>query len=204
MTNQKGLQRGMTMILVIANLCLFVVYVGAWTSPQAQNNKKTVVKPRTLIREPLELEVIHRGNAVKINEEFEGSADWVKNISVKLKNRTAKTITYILIDLDFPEAASIEGAIPQYQATLGNHPDIPISHPVLSLGPGESTELSFVEGLDRLKNLITQRLPIENLTKVEIRIHQVLFDDETLFSSGSMYRRNKDTSDSRKWIPIDN
>lgn len=203
MASRNTLQRGITVTLVVANLSLLVVYTSAWVRSRPQNNKKTVVRPLTLVKEPVEIKFEHRGKPLKENEEFESDSDWVKDLKFKLKNRSGKTITYILLDVDFPETAASSGRVAQQQITLGRDPEGHSTQQPLQLRPEESMEVSLDAGYDQIKNLIGRSLPMESISKTVIRLHQVMFDDGTLFSSGSMYRRNDEPNATQKWVKIE-
>jgi len=203
MASRNTLQRGITVILVVANLSLLVVYTSAWVSSRPQSNQKTVVRPLTLVKEPVEIKFEHRGKPLKENEEFESDADWVKDLKFKLKNKSGKTITYILLDVDFPETAVSSGRVAQQQISLGRDPEGHSTQQPIQLRPGESTEVSLEAGYDQIKHLISLSRPVESISKTVIRLHQVGFDDGTVFSSGSMYRRNDDPNATQKWVRID-
>jgi hypothetical protein len=194
----------MTAGLLLANLGLLVIYLSAWVNPHAQNSRKTVVRPPTLAKEPVEITIEHRGQPVKANEEFEGDADWVKNLKLRLKNTSDKTITYLLLDLDFPETVPSTARVAQRQIAFGRGPDNQATRPALRLRPGETMELRLDTEYDGIRALVTRALPVESVSKMVVRLHQVMFDDDTLFSSGSMYRRNPDAADPHKWVKIGN
>src|SRR5258708_34212768 len=97
-------QTRITIVLIIANLCLLVIYVSAWTKPSVQNNKKTVIRPLTLAQEPVEITIELKGqpvNATKTvraekgirTEEFDSEADWLRNLTLKVTNKSEKVIT---------------------------------------------------------------------------------------------------------------
>src|SRR5689334_13288152 len=54
MINRKTLQRGFTVSLVLASLCLLVIFMSAWVKPHAPNIKNVVVQPSASLKEPAE------------------------------------------------------------------------------------------------------------------------------------------------------
>lgn len=205
MTSRTNLKRTITVVLVIANLCLLIIYVSAWASPRAQNNKKTISRWRTLLVYPAEITDFKvDGKPVNSDEEFDAGADWLQNLSFKLKNKSDKTITFTVIDLDFPETAAVSGGrIAQRQITLGQDPENRLGAAPLQLLPGKSMDIRLDAEYSGIKTLLTRWLPIDNVTKVTVRLHQVMFDDGTLWSAGTTYRRNPNTGEPNKWIKID-
>src|SRR5690242_3094167 len=108
--------RRTTIILALASLCVFVIFVSGWIKPGVQN-KKTIIRRLTLAKEPVDIsfklkgQPLNANHAVRANEgvsadEFDGDSDWVKDLTLKLRNTSGKTITYIQINLHFPEVTS--------------------------------------------------------------------------------------------------
>jgi hypothetical protein len=191
--------------LKLASLSLVVICLSG-TSLYAQSSKKTVLRRRTLVVEPMEITVEYRGQPVKVNEVFDGDADWLKNLTLKLKNRSAKTITYVVLNLVFPEtAANLDGRVGMHQIFRGIDPDRKLLGPELRLAPGESTLIRLDREHRDIWSLVEvgAKLRIEDISRMIVDLHTVLFDDGTLFSAGSMYRRNPDPNDPHKWIAID-
>jgi|SRR5947209_5404758 len=206
MLKQKNLQRAITGALIIANLCLLVIYVSAWTTPHAQNKKKTISRWPTRLVYPVEItELKTNGKAVKADEEFDGDTDWLQALTFKLKNKSDRTITYIALDIDFPETRAVgNGSITEHQIMLGNDPENKLGHTPLHFLPGDSMEVPLAPEYKEIKTSLSHRLPLENVSNVLVRLHQVMFDDGTLWSAGNLYRRNPDSNGYPKWIKIDN
>jgi hypothetical protein len=208
------MHRVITLILVCANSCLLVVYLGGWTNSQTQDNKKTIIRRLTLVKEPVEIAIELDGAPVKSSkaviaeqgirtEEFEADSDWLKNIKLRLTNNSGKTITHMVLNLSFPETREPDGRIGMHQVILGVDPERKFPGPEISLAPGESMEVGLGTRHKDIKALVESKIRIEKITKVEVEFHSALFDDGTLFSAGELYRRNPDKTDARKWIRID-
>lgn len=206
MINRKNLQRGITLVLVIANLCLLVIYMSAWANPRAQIKKKTISRWPTRLIYPVEIsELKINGKAVNADEEFDGDTDWLQGLIFKLKNKSGKTITFIVLDLDFPETKAVgDGRVSQHQITLGRDPENKFERPPLHFPPGETMEVPLAPEYNEIRTLLGRRLSLDSVTNVLVRLHQVMFDDGTVWSSGNLYRRNPDPNGSPKWIQIDN
>jgi hypothetical protein len=207
-------RRAITITLTIANLCLFVIYVSGSINPVTQN-KKTIIRRLTLTKEPVEISFILKDQPVKgieavrteegiRTEEFEGDPDWLKDLTLKLRNTSGKSITYIEFDLHFPEVIR-NGRTALHQIFLGVDPDRKFPRAELRLAPNETIEIPMAAGYDDIKTLVEKggNLPLENVTKLWVEFHSALFDDGTLFEAGTLFRRNPNPNDPRKWIPID-
>ena len=200
MINRERLKTGLQLLLVVANISLVVVYVSGWT-PRPQNNKKTVVLPPSFVKEPVAITIKHRGQQVKGNDEFDGDADWLKEVTLKLTNVSDKTITYIAIHLIFPETATAEKASTGlHQIEFGIHPDVPSNRAPIVFRPGDSMEVALGSEYAEIKKLVEQRVPIDKINKVIARPQTAIFDDGTQFFAGMLYRR--DPNNPRQWIPI--
>ena len=202
MINRSTVQSVTTITLVMANLCLCVIYLSAWTGSQAQNNnKKRVTRP--LAKEPVEITIEHRGQLVRENEEFEGDADWLKNLKFKIKNRSDKVITYLVLDLTFPQTATAaNSSTGLHQIRLGISPDLKSGGSQFRLAPGDSKEISLDTEYPDMKKLVESRIRVENISDLVVRLETAVFDDETKWFAGVLYRRNPNSSDPSKWIPI--
>ncbi len=207
-------RRAIIITLAIANLCLFVIDVSGWTNPVAQN-KKAIIRRLTLSKEPVEISFKLKGQPVKASEavraeegiraeEFEGDPDWLKDLTLKLRNTSGKTITHIELDLHFPEVTR-NGRTALHGIFLGVDPDRKFTRAELRLAPNETIEIPLAGRYDDIKTLVKTvgNLPLENVTKLWVEFHSALFDDGTLFEAGTLYRRNPNPNDPHKWIPVD-
>jgi len=215
MISRSTMQRAITITLLIANLCLLVIYVSGWTKSSAQNNKKTVIRPLSLVQEPIEINLELKGqpvNATKAvraaegirTEEFDGDADWLKNLKFKIKNTSEKVIIYVVLDLTFPETATTGNPrVGLHQIRLGVSPELKSSGSELYLAPSASREISLETDYSEMKKLIESRIPVKNITNMVVRLETALFDDDTKWFAGTLYRRNLDPTNLQKWIPVD-
>lgn len=196
--------------LVIANTCLLTIYVGGWSYSKSrilrpQDNKKVVEKHFAPNNEPIEIiEPKIKAKAVKLGEAFEDGSDWLKHNTFKVKNRSNKPITFLQIDLDFPETKAT-GSIMRHSLFIGRRPDFKstLNNPPLYLKPSEALEISLEPEYSAIKRLIELRQPpVENINKLVIRTSEVMFEDGTLYFGGSIFKRNPDPNSPHKWVLI--
>jgi len=186
---------------IAASLCLSVFCVGGWSASHPQTNKKTVIREPTMVKEPVAITIKHRGQPIKPNEEFDGDADWLKELTLKLTNASDKTITYIAIHLIFPETATAEKpSTGLHQIELGVHPDVPSNRAPIILRPGDSIEVTLENEYADIKKLVEHRVSIDKINKVTVRPQTALFDDGTMSFAGMLYRR--DPNIPHRWNPI--
>ena len=203
------LRKRITLALVLANLSVLTLYVTGWAfaPPRSlnQDDKKTVARDLPSPNEPVELsDIKFKGKAVKFDEKFEGHNTWLRDVTFKVKNKEKKPITYLRLDFIFPETSST-GPVMLHQLYLGRRFDVPsMSHQEpLRLLPNESTEISLQLQFEDIKNLVESRLPsIGKINKVNVRLGEAMFEDETLYSGGATFKRNPDPNSPRKWIIV--
>ena len=208
-------RRVITNTLTVANLCLFVIYSSGWINASAPD-KKTIIRRLTLSKEPVEISLNLKGQPVKASEavhaeagiraqEFEADSDWLKDLTLKLRNTSGKTITYLVLILDFPEITK-NGRTAEHQIFLGVDPDRKFQRPELRLMPNETIEVPLSARYDDIKTLVETvgNLSPESVSNVLVDVHAAFFDDGTFFEAGTLFRRNPDQNDLRKWIKIDN
>jgi hypothetical protein len=181
----------------------------------AQSNKKTIIRHLTILKYPVELSFKLKGEPLKSTEtvipeqglrtnEFDANADWLKDFEISIKNISAKTITYVQVNLVLPEVLW-HGRTAAHQIHLGVDPDRKFLRPELRLAPNESLEIPLASRYNELAILTRGREegpPITEVSKLEVEFHAALFDDDTLFQTGEMFRRNPDPNDWQRWIRI--
>lgn len=208
-------------------VCLLSILI-AETLAVAQTNEKMIIRRLTIVKYPLELSIQYKGQPLKATEHvfpelgfrtlvFDGDSDWLKNLTVTLKNVSDKPITYVALFLRFPETARDKPSrglnLPSptstdrphgsglHQIFIGVDPDRKFQRPKLRLAPSESLDIPLdteFRDIATLLRLLDQ--PIEQVSQMEIEIHSALFDDGSLFEAGMMYRR--DPTDPHRWVPI--
>jgi hypothetical protein len=197
----------------IANPGLVETYPSGWTSPLVQSKKKSIIRRVSYFKYPVEMSFELNGQPLKSTEtvagpertnDFEADADWLNHLTIKIKNTSGQTITWMLVNLLFPEVTK-DGSVALHQIFLGVDPDAPFPRPELRLAPNETFAIPLSaksEEIRHLVDVIGSGMHIENVSKVEVQFHAALFDDGTRFETGLMYRR--DPNDPHKWIRIDN
>ena len=136
-----------------------------------------------------------------------GSPDWLKELTLNIKNTSKKTITYFQIEL----VVEKQGEMPVNWSFVVRFPES--SQPVLdaagkltgesrlpTLSPGETVRMMISEnqlrGLDELK-----KQGVNDIETVSIDIRYVYYDDDTGWSLGHEVKR--DPNNTNRWIPAD-
>lgn len=205
-------RRLVTVALALANLCVLTLYVGGWSNATLrtnarQANGRAVLRELPAPDEPVELgDVKIKGKPVKFADRVEDDDTWLREVTLKVKNRSGKAITYLRLDFTFPETAST-GNVLFHQVFVGRRSDVPAlqGNTPLLLMPNQSTGVSLAAEFDALKKLIERRhAPVGSVNEVNVRLGEVMFEDGTLYSGGTVFKRNPDPSSPRKWVRAEN
>jgi hypothetical protein len=199
MTDRKSAaRRALTAALVTANLFVLVLFVSGWPSGSSeavshQSGGKSVIKEHGPRNEPVEVADLKvKGKPVNLGRGFNEETDWLKDVTFSLKNRGGKPITYVRLDIDFPETKET-GVMMMHQIYLGRRPDVAsltVNAP-LRVEPNGSVEVSLSSEYPEVKKLIELRHPsVEDINRIVIRLGEVMFEDETLYSGGNLFRQH--------------
>lgn len=179
-------------------------WLGTRQAPIAQ--QKLVEKHFAPKNEPIEIiETKVKTKDVKLGEGFEADPDWLKYVVFKVKNKSDRAITFLQIDLDFPETKLTAGAIMMHQLFFGQRSDFKftLNNPPLYVKPNETIEISLEKEYDKIKALIEiKESSVENINKLTIRTSEIVFEGGTLYAGGMFFRRNPDPDSPQKWLRI--
>lgn len=200
-----------TVALALANLCVLTLYVSGWSNAPLRTNArqapgKAVLREHPAPDEPVEIgDIKIKGKSVKFEDRVEGDDTWLREVTLKVRNKSKKAITYLRLDFTFPETAST-GKVLFHQVFGGRRSDVPTlrGNPPLLLMPNQSTEVSLAAEFDELKRLIEPRHSrVGAINEINVRLGEVMFEDGTLYSGGAIFKRNPDESDPRKWLRVE-
>jgi hypothetical protein len=121
--------------------------------------------------------------------------DWLENLQFAIKNRTNKEMTFILLELQFPET-EVNGPMMVYHLTIGMPKKATENelrtHKALALKPNNSIVFTLSENdLKGLKNFLSLRgFQLDGLNNVVIRIMSIYFEDGMKWEQDYYYRPN--------------
>ena len=156
--------------------------------------------------DPLEItEIKVKGSERKAGEGFVEDGEWLNDTNFKLTNTYSKPITYLQLDVNFPQVTPKQypEATLQYQILLVRHPIYKSERPELLIMPGDTIEVSLASYYEEMKGMIERlNYPVNSLDRIEFNLCEAAFSDGTLYSGGRMHKRNPDPNAQRKWIEI--
>lgn len=175
-----------------------------------QDQERIILLAKPDKKDPLEITEIkikesdEKEKAVRFGEKFIEDGQWLKKASFKIHNKYSKPITYVQINIDFPET-EVTGIMMQHQLFLGQHPVFkkPLNAAPFQIMPGEFSEVSLASEYKEIKKMIELRNPsIEYISRILIRLSEVGFEDGTIYSGGEIFRHNPDPNGFPKWLKI--
>lgn len=153
--------------------------------------------------EPVEiLEVKLSGKSIKLGESVTDGDDWLKGLSLVLKNRSDKPIVFAEIAFDFPETKD-SGPTMSYRIQLGQDSLIKNqTRAPLRVSSGESLQVEVASEYEKLKAFLANRHQISGINKATVRISFIQFADGTAWGAGEMLR--PDPNNPNRYVPISN
>lgn len=138
------------------------------------------------------------------------STDWIENLEFSIKNASPKRMTYISIELDFPETTTNGPMMVYNQLGIGVHPKALTtnikSETPLALESGDVVNFTMSpQRLQILKDFLASRnFQLADLNQVVVRIEYIFFDDGMKWAQGQYYRPNPNTRSGYELITSNN
>lgn len=127
------------------------------------------------------------GERVKLSEEFDNGEDWLRGVSLEVKNNSERAIVYAEVDLVFYETKATGNPMSS-SLRFGRRPwrADDISKIPFRLEPGANADLPITdESYEKLKRFLARRQSISSLNRVTLRLSLVIFDDGQAWGAGN-------------------
>jgi hypothetical protein len=195
--------QSLTSLKIASSICIIALITGLGIAQQVPDKMERIISKANIPGEPVEIiDVQVNGHSVKFGSVFPGDEEWLKNLQLKLKNRSGKSITYLEVEIEIPE--SVTRGLPLIIPITYGQMTSATSVPGISTGPkpilhNDSLVMGF-SGADyeRTQNVLTNKGANPRIDTVEIRIGMVIFDDGTAWREGQLLHR--DPNDLNKWL----
>jgi hypothetical protein len=189
---------------------LLLFLVAAASHPQGQGfgtvyiDRQTSMDPVSIEKITIGDELIHpgvmdpRGRVYEPATQFQANKDWLKEMSIVLKNRTDKVIVAANIELWFPDTGDGSNAHPVnlYRISIGQRPDVDLyrhdgtkgpsdsDKPPLWFEPNKTLVIQIADYFNGIQGTIEERpgdlgsdQPLSRLTRVVVRQMVFCFED---------------------------
>ncbi len=179
---------------------ILILAAGIVRPSLARDGKRPVIRRLPVEKnEPLAItDVKVDGRSVSLNEEFFASENWIRTLAISVKNISDKPILYSSVGMVFPRPPNSEDSPLRYSVGHGND-ELMIRQrrefeQLDEMMPGSIVEITFSDSdfsdlRQRLKEMGYPSV-VEN---VSLRIGHVIFEDDTMWSTGFVPHRSPNT-----------
>ena len=186
---------------VIVALTLLIAAMFFVASVNLQSQKESlVVEVLSFFNEPIKIDSLKIGNlAVQSGEKFVATEDWLKELSVNIKNSFGKTVTYIDVGV-FVGRPKGQEEVPMFHYSILRGSKINALKWInsgLEFKSSDSIESNLNIAISdkeykEIQESLNQLNYPSKIEKLQIQIEEVVFEDGTMWSSGSWYKYNPD------------
>jgi hypothetical protein len=177
-----------------------------------QQAHERVIKKMSWPDEPVKISKLKiKGKNVSIGQKLFEEDDWLKTITLGVKNTSDKSISHIKIDLEFPRPENEPfakaptflyplqyGYSPLFEAYL-SPAEQRYAPPLIK--PGEAVDLTLTDAeYAQLQRILKEENYSVSIKQVKIIIRDVAFDDGTIWHVGTLLQR--DPNNPGKWKPV--
>jgi hypothetical protein len=199
--------RSLLSLVVLTSLIIGVFYASTRVRGAQQNTKhRTIARLPIERNEPLTIRDIKvNGTSISFNHKFVADDDWMKSLVVTVKNASSKRILFASIDLFFPRPQDSKDPPAIFDVFYGKwalqNRRPTDDEQLIGIAPGEIADigLSVQKFVDLTSFLKSTNFP-QSIEKVDLRFGSVIFEDDTMWTRGSYFRR--DPNNSSSWIVI--
>ena len=182
---------------IAAALCAALLLASA----ASVNAQSKAIKRNAIYRDaPVEVaELRVKDQTVAFDEAFEAGPEWLKDVSLKIRNSSETNIVCIWVKVVFHETTPHPS---QHLIIVGqptNTASIRDRRP-LELKPGEVLRLSLADEYKELKTLVEHSMAVESVSRLNLEVDRAYFDDGTMWDMGGTYR--PDPERPGKWILV--
>ena len=187
------MKRSHAQALIGIVVCLFL------SSPAfARLSRERDIKLIVIPGEPVKVvEVKVGGRVVKPGETFTADDNWLKKLTVKLKNTSGRTITSLQIEFIIPESVTGGTAVLVpitygYQSFGAKASCTRVLTPAKAILHGEDIEVVFTaDDYERARTLLDGMKVNGPISDLEVRVGMTVFNDGTAWSEGDQLRRDE-------------
>ena len=167
----------------------------------AQAQTKLIKRNGWYQNAPIEVfELKVKDKSVSFNEAFEADGEWLKDVSLKIRNNSKKTVVCVYMGVVFPDTQPAPMMHSRFFGYPTNTKIKPKGEP-LELKPGEVLSISLADEFEELKSLVEHKLPVGLVNTLDLEINRAYFDDGMMWDLGELYRPDADNPG--KWILVE-
>ena len=186
---------GITVSLVISAAAFFGRSMYAVSAVQQQPERvlhRLAVEPG----EPIVITDIKvNGQNVSFDEKFVAGDDWMKGLVFTVKNRSDKRILFVSLGLRFPRPPGSQDKISISDIPYGNDELLARSptpdERLVGIAPGQTVDMQLTpQRFDDVRQFLAATGYPSSTDRVDLKIQEVIFEDDTMWSGGRYHRRD--------------
>jgi hypothetical protein len=166
------------------------------TGQTFNQKQERIIKQKSWQNEPVKiLRLKIKSKDFALGQKFLEDDDWLKNLTISVKNVSGKNITFISLTLDFPRSEGSTEVPSAYDLEYGRNPLFPVDailpdnqKPILA---GETKDLALSdEEYNSLRHFLSETNYPTSIKQVDIILGQIIFEDGTKWAGGAWFRRD--------------
>jgi hypothetical protein len=214
MPSHKTLLSRRRLFVAVIVLVLFAITCGSGTWTQASRfTTPADQKPERILEKgddfdpPVKITLIKsKIGVIETDKKIAADDDWLKGLSLRVRNFSDKTVTHVSIELQFKrppdQAQELDMLAP---IDYGPNPFRPSQgdsiNPPPPILPGQAREITLSDAqYDSLRTLLDELKYPASIRALKVRVRSIGFSDGTTWVSGRIFKRNPDKPDD--WIPL--
>ena len=201
--SRSYLREGLLFLCVLLILVGFLASSSGGMTALSRRQRKSISKGivlRNMESDPVKIKSMKVGSALRqFEEEFDETDDWLKKLSLEIKNDWNKPIIYLLVALSFPETDA-SGQRMTFHVHLGNRPGSSAQRESLSFSPGDKLVINIADRYEWLTQFIEPRQSMRQINKVEIQVTLAVSDDKTAWGEGVFFVQ--DPNKPSRYVPV--
>jgi hypothetical protein len=203
MSTHKLLFLRITLFTVSSVLVFFALASGLtiWT-PAGHSSNRASQKPERIIEKgddfnpPVKITLVRsKIGVIETNREIAADDDWLKGLTIRVRNRSDKTVTHVSVELRFrrppDQAQELDMTAPIEYGPNPFRPPPKDSASPPPIPPGQTRDITLTDPqYDSLRTLLNELKYPASIKAVRIRIRSIGFSDGTTWTSGRMFKRD--------------
>lgn len=190
------------MLFALGAIILFTSLLTVANATQ-QSKERLIQRLPVEENEPIAITDIKvNDRSVSLDKRFNADDEWLRSLVISVKNKSDKRILFASLQLQFPRPEDSKARFSIFEMFHGNwslrmRPPAPEER-LVGIAPGETVEIQLSpQGFVDLRQLLTGTNYPASIEKVDLRIDEVIFEDDMMWSRGTQLSR--DPNDRSKW-----
>jgi hypothetical protein len=194
-------------VLALSITCLIVLSARTSSTGQTlRQNQERLIKQKSWKNEPVKISKLKiKGKGFAMGQKFLEEDDWLKNLTISVKNVSGKNITFLSLTLDFPKPEDSTEVPAAFSIEYGRNPLFPANvvwpDSLKPIADGETKDLTLSDTeYSTLRDLLSETNYPASIKRMDIILGDIVFDDGTKWSGGAWFRR--DSNDPTRWKDV--